>query len=728
MKYVEITWKDLHSVSSFGTGPYGGVVESLRVSGPVQPASAVGSQSAETRAARGLVPALVAAIFVALGALVVAALYSAAFAPQLLADPGPLVRWGVGTATLLTELSLSVTIGALMLAVFVVPNAGQGRRGARAKKKVKTAPGITFRGTMAVAAIGSIAWTLTAVAKLVFAGANTIGTPITDPFFGEQWTTYLLTIPSGRALLSIALTAAVISLLCLLVSGPIGAMITLVIAAYPLVMMSLMGHAAGAANHELAVSGMFLHLVGAAVWIGALVTIAILRAVNKVSAGELATTVARYSTIAGWCFALVAVSGVVNTVVRVGGLDGLTTKYGILALVKVALFLILGLFGWLHRRHVISSLELTAKKATARIPAIFWRLVAVELLVMGAVSGVAVALGGTAPPVEETPFNPSPAFQLTGADLPPAPTWTNWLTLWRWDVLFAFLTVAGLITYWRWALRLRKRGDSWSWLRTANWTIAMVLMFWVTNGGPAVYGKVLFSSHMIMHMVLAMVIPIFLVSAAPVTLLTRAIPARKDNSRGPREWLLGLIHSPYGRFISHPIVAAVNFAGSMILFYFSPLFELAMTTHMGHILMIVHFTLVGYFFANALIGIDPGPSRPGYAQRLILLLATMAFHAFFGVAIMSMDVLLAPDWFGLMGRDWGKSAILDQQEGGGIAWGIGEIPTVSLAIIVAVIWSRTDERAASRRDRQVDEYGDQELDEYNAMLTKLAEDDAKSAQ
>lgn len=102
-----------------------------------------------------------------------------------------------------------------------------------------------------------------------------------------------------------------------------------------------------------------------------------------------------------------------------------------------------------------------------------------------------------------------------------------------------------------------------------------------------------------------------------------------------------------------PLVAAVNFAGSMILFYYTPLFELAITTHLGHILMVVHFTLVGYFFVNALVGIDPGPNRPGYPQRFLLLLATMAFHAFFGVSLMASDRLLVPDWFGNMGRAWG---------------------------------------------------------------------------
>ena len=232
------------------------------------------------------------------------------------------------------------------------------------------------------------------------------------------------------------------------------------------------------------------------------------------------------------------------------------------------------------------------------------------------------------------------------------------------------------------------------------------------------------SAHMVEHMLLVMVIPIFLVLAAPVTLALRALPSRADGSRGPREWILAIVGSHVARFMSNPIVAAVNFAGSMIVFYYSGLFGLALSTYVGHVAMVVHFSLAGYLFANAIIGVDPGPTRPGYPQRILLLFATMGFHAFFGVTLMSSEVLLVPEWFGVLGRPWGLSAIADQQRGGAIAWGIGELPTLALALAVAFAWARSDERTARNRDRRVDRDGDPELDEYNAMLATMARHDA----
>jgi putative copper resistance protein D len=65
----------------------------------------------------------------------------------------------------------------------------------------------------------------------------------------------------------------------------------------------------------------------------------------------------------------------------------------------------------------------------------------------------------------------------------------------------------------------------------------------------------------------------------------------------------------------------------------------------------------------------------------------------------------------------------DQQLAGGIAWSIGEIPTVALAITVAVQWSRSDARESKRRDRQADRNGDAELVAYNAMLQRMASND-----
>jgi putative copper resistance protein D len=636
--------------------------------------------------------------------------FTGAAAPTALRDPGALVRWGLPVATTAAEIAASATLGGLLLQITVL---------------VRRADGAVVRAASGVTAVAAAVWTLAAVAELVLTYANVAGLPLTDPAFGGELGQFVSVFELGRVLLAVAVAAAVVTALALMTTSPVGTAWTAALVVVALWQSAQTGHAAGAASHDLATSSMFLHLLGAAVWIGTLVALSPLA--PRLGA-DLAPAVARFSTIAAWCFAAVAVSGTVNSVVRLGEWSDLGTRYGVLLLVKIALFGMLGLLGLAHRRRVVDRL-----RGDARAPAtwLFWRLVLVELAVMGAVSGVAVALGASPPPVPDEPItDPTPAEIVTGHPLPPEPTTLSWVTQWRWDILLASAAVAGLVVYLRWVRRLRRRGDAWPWARTASWVAGMLLFFWTTSGGPAMYGHVLFSAHMVEHMILAMVIPVLLALSAPVTLALRALPARAsrggagrlgpDTSRGPREWLLGLVHSPWGRFFAHPVVAAVNFAGSMVVFYYTDVFRWALTSGVGHYAMVLHFSLAGYLFVNALVGIDPGPSRPAYPQRLLLLFATMAFHAFFGVALTSGDVLLVPEWFGLLGREWGPSAIEDQQRGGGVAWGIGELPTLALAVGVALAWARDDERTARRRDRRVSRDGDTEMDAYNTMLAGLA--------
>jgi putative copper resistance protein D len=232
---------------------------------------------------------------------------------------------------------------------------------------------------------------------------------------------------------------------------------------------------------------------------------------------------------------------------------------------------------------------------------------------------------------------------------------------------------------------------------------------------------------MTLHMVEAMVVPIFLVLGAPVTLALRTLRARRDGTLGPRELVLGLVHSRLLAVMGNPVFAAVLFFMSLVVFYWTGLFELALTTHTGHLLMTVHFVVTGYLFAWVLVGVDPGPKRWSPALRLVVLFATIAFHAFFGVAMISGTTLLGGDFFTTIaipwvGHDVGER-LADQRYGGGVAWAIGELPSLVLALIVALQWFRSDRAESVRNDRKADRDGDAELTAYNERLAALARRD-----
>ncbi len=191
---------------------------------------------------------------------------------------------------------------------------------------------------------------------------------------------------------------------------------------------------------------------------------------------------------------------------------------------------------------------------------------------------------------------------------------------------------------------------------------------------------------------------------------------------------MALIHSRVAAIVTHPLFVAANFAGSIVLFYYSDAFGFALREHVGHELMTVHFVITGYLFVLSMIGTDPVPRRAPYPLRLLLLLATMAFHAFFGVTLMGgSTTLIQPEWFTELGREWGAPPPLeDQQMAGAITWGIGEVPTLLIAIGVAVMWSRSDAREMRRSDRAAIRTNDADLDAYNAMLAQLEERDTRN--
>lgn len=678
-----------------------------------------------------------AALFLALAA---ALIFSGAAAARSVADPGALVRWGLPVSKAIHNVSLATVVGGLIFAVGILPKDLNPRNSAVRGRDRETPPAggapehPAFTRVLAVAAVAGAVWTLSAIAVLVLTYADVAGQGLSgDPAFTQALVYFMTDIETGRAWLAVIIIAAVVTTALFGVRSLGGLALTLILALIGLVPTALIGHSSSSSDHEGAINSLGLHLVGVSTWVGGIIILALLSGILTGSKAGAATditepTLRRFSTLAGFAFMLVFASGIINASIRVTSWHDLFgSAYGQLILAKTAAAVVLGGIGFMHRQWVIP--QLGRKGSTLSSRRVLWQLVLAELLVMGATSGIAVALGRSAPPQPtEVAANASPAFILSGYELPPELTPERWLTEWRLDWLWVGVALFGLATYFLGVAKVRRRGDSWQWFRSLNWVIGLVVLTFITSGPPSVYGRVLFSAHMVDHMALTMVAPIFLVLGAPVTLALRALPARGDGSRGMREWLLVFVHSKFSQLVTHPLFAAANFAGSIVLFYYSGLFGFAMREHVGHELMNLHFLLTGYIFVLSMIGTDPLPRRAPYPMRLLLLLATMGFHAFFGVSIMGGTGLLAADYFGNLGRAWGPSALVDQQTGGAVAWGIGEVPTLLVAIGVAIMWSRSDQRETKRVDRAADRNNDADLTAYNDMFAKLAERDAKLAE
>ncbi|MET9835773.1 cytochrome c oxidase assembly protein [Streptomyces sp. NPDC006385] len=286
------------------------------------------------------------------------------------------------------------------------------------------------------------------------------------------------------------------------------------------------------------------------------------------------------------------------------------------------------------------------------------------------------------------------------------------------EPFFLTASLLALVLYGGAVARLRRRGDAWPIARTIAFVLGVLTVVLVTGTGLNDYGMVLFSVHMVQHMVLSMLAPILLLLGAPVTLTLRALPPAARGRTGPRELLVRLLHSRYARVITHPAFTVPLFIASLYGLYFTPLVDHLMASTAGHLAMNAHFLAVGLVFFWPIIGVDPGPHRPGYVMRMLELFAGMPFHAFFGIALMMASTPMI-DTYADPPASLGVSALADQNAAGGIAWAFSEIPSVIVLIALLFQWYRSEQRQARRHDRRADRDGDKELAAYNAYLASL---------
>ena len=282
------------------------------------------------------------------------------------------------------------------------------------------------------------------------------------------------------------------------------------------------------------------------------------------------------------------------------------------------------------------------------------------------------------------------------SDLPPFSA-ASVLSEWGVDPFLFVVSVwvTGLYLYGVWVLR--RRGDTWPVGRTLSFVVLGMGSFYViTSSGIAAYDTVLLSVHMVQHMVLSMMVPLFLALGAPVTLMLRTLPPR------PRGWLLALLHSRPVAVLSFAPLTFLLFVVSPWALYFSGWYDASLRSDFVHEMMHVHLVLVGSLFFWPLVGVDPVPGRVAFPFRLLLIFLTLPFHAFLGVTIMGQEELIAGDWYRSLPMTWLPDPADDQHLAGGILWGSGDLVGLTFFAVLFVQWVRSSMREAQREDRRLD--------------------------
>ncbi len=280
---------------------------------------------------------------------------------------------------------------------------------------------------------------------------------------------------------------------------------------------------------------------------------------------------------------------------------------------------------------------------------------------------------------------------------PPPLTPIRLLTEWTfyWWVALALGLSVGLYLWGVW--RLTRRGDAWPIGRTLSWCLGgMGTVAIAAFSSIGAYDTVLFSVHMVQHMILSMISPVFMALGAPMTLLLRNVGPRM------RKRLVGLLHSWLAKILFFPPLTTLLMIANPIVLYLSPLYEFTLFNDVAHEWLHIHFLVTGCLFFWPLLGTDPMPHRLHYPLRIMLFFITMPFHAFLGVTIMGSTTLIAEDWYLAFGRSWPPSPLEDQYLAGGIMWATGDFVMLVIMSVFFVQWWQDSQREARREDRRLD--------------------------
>lgn len=166
-----------------------------------------------------------------------------------------------------------------------------------------------------------------------------------------------------------------------------------------------------------------------------------------------------------------------------------------------------------------------------------------------------------------------------------------------------------------------KKYRKWPGTRIVFWIMGVLSIALAVTGPIAEKAHSSFTAHMMTHLLLGMLGPLFLVLSAPMKLLLRSVPIVVGRLIGK------ILKSTYLRWVTHPIIAALlNFGGLWIL-YATNLYSMMHSSNILYVLVHVHVFLAGYVFTLSMIYIEVTIHRRSFRLRAIVLILAMASHS-----------------------------------------------------------------------------------------------------
>ncbi len=288
------------------------------------------------------------------------------------------------------------------------------------------------------------------------------------------------------------------------------------------------------------------------------------------------------------------------------------------------------------------------------------------------------------------------AALASGYQGPPELTIGGAFTHWTADVpMIALVVVLGgcyLAAVWR----VRRRGGRWATGRAVAFCgVGLGVLVLATMSWIGVYQGVLFYVRAVQTVLLVLLVPLFLAMGKPLTLLGAAFPAagRRVNA---------IVRSRAAVVATFPAITTLLLVGLPMTMYFSSWYTAVF--HSGTIRELTYVLLMipGYVFFWTLLRVDPVPKEYPYGVAMWITAAEVVGDAFFGIAVLADNNLIAGPYYHAVGYPGWPSLATSQVIGGGSLWVLGDLVGLPFLAAGLIQMMREDQAEAAAIDAELD--------------------------
>lgn len=223
--------------------------------------------------------------------------------------------------------------------------------------------------------------------------------------------------------------------------------------------------------------------------------------------------------------------------------------------------------------------------------------------------------------------------------------------------------------------------------------IASLLVLVAALDGPfGTYSDVDLAVHMGQHLLLLGVVCPLAVLGAPVTLALRAATPQARFS-----FVVPLLHSRIAYALTRPWVVAAAYAADLIVTHFTGLYNLALADPVVHDLEHFSYLVAGILLWGVVLGVEPVREKPGYGQRIMMVVLLMPVMAVISLVFILASHPLYPYYTALPPPWGGRSQVLASQAlAGAIMWIPSSLLSIAAVFYIAAEWFRKDEARQAR--------------------------------